>query len=66
MRTEEVFMDFDENNEPVLSVKGVKGKACEALTEPLERKLGKVTSKQRTREYNEVERGDNRGIPNRR
>jgi len=52
----EVFMDFDENDDPVISVKGVKGKACKALTADLERKLGGVVvESQETPEMRERE-----------
>lgn len=52
---QEVFMDFDENDDPVVSVKGVKGKACKTLTADLERKLGTVTKTEETPEYQERE-----------
>lgn len=63
---EEVFMDFDDDDNPVISVKGVKGRGCKDLTADLERKLGTVVKETKTKEYNEVQRGDNRGTPNRR
>jgi len=55
MALQEILMDFDDNDNPVISVKGVKGKACRALTADLEQKLGKVTSTETTPEYNERE-----------
>lgn len=55
MTKTEILMDFDEQDNPVISVKGVKGKACKALTAELERKLGNTTSVQETAEYRERE-----------
>lgn len=52
---QEVFMDFDDNGNPVISVKGVKGKACKALTADLEKSLGEVITETHTPEYNERE-----------
>lgn len=49
-----VMMDFDENDNPVISVEGVKGRACKELTADLERRLGKVTKEEKTREYTEA------------
>lgn len=53
----EVFIDFDEKDDPVISVKGVKGKACKLLTADLERKLsgGGPIQTQETPEYHERE-----------
>jgi len=68
MALQEILMDFDENDNPVISVKGVKGKACRALTADLEQKLGKVISTEHTPEYNEREVLTNAAarIPNKR
>lgn len=64
---EEVTITFDDKNNPVISVKGVKGKGCKDLTKALEQKLGKVTKDVETREYreNEVSRANSR-VHNRR
>lgn len=62
---EEVFMDFDEQDNPVVSVKGVKGKACQTLTADLERKLGAVTKQEKTKEYREVEEKNAKRISHR-
>lgn len=51
----EITMEFDEQDNPVLSVKGAKGKACKVLTADVERKLGSVTSEQHTPEYRQAE-----------
>jgi hypothetical protein len=51
----EVFMDFNETDDPVISVKGVKGRSCKELTAALESKLGTVVDSQTTPEYNERE-----------
>jgi hypothetical protein len=52
---QEILMDFDENDNPVISVKGVKGKSCKDVTKGIEQALGKVISSQTTPEYNERE-----------
>ncbi len=51
----EVFIDFDEKDDPVVSVKGAKGKSCKDLTKNLELALGKVVDSETTPEYNERE-----------
>lgn len=51
----EVIVDFDEKGQPVISVKGVKGKACKDLTRDLEKALGTVTKTELTPEYNQQE-----------
>lgn len=51
----EVFMDFDKDDNPVISVKGLKGRSCKDLTKALEQKLGTVVDSQTTPEYNERE-----------
>jgi deoxyadenosine/deoxycytidine kinase len=48
-------MDFDEDDNPVITVKGVKGSGCTSLTADLERKLGAVTKDEKTREFREVD-----------
>jgi hypothetical protein len=51
----EIFMDFNENDEPVVSVKGAKGRSCSELTKGLEMALGKVVVDEKTPEYYERE-----------
>lgn len=53
--TEEITLTFDNDDNPVIDVKGVKGKSCTQLTEALEKKLGTVTKDVKTREFNEQE-----------
>lgn len=64
----EVFMDFDKDDNPVISVKGTKGRSCKDLTKALEQKLGIVVDSKTTPEYNEreVARNDNRVFDKRR
>lgn len=62
---QEVFMDFGENDNVIVSVKGVKGKGCKDLILELERSLGKVLKEETTAEYNQVEK-KNEGAHNRR
>lgn len=50
----EIVLDFDEESNPVISVKGIAGADCKTLTKSLEQKLGAVTSDTPTREMNEV------------
>jgi succinate dehydrogenase/fumarate reductase-like Fe-S protein len=59
---EEIIMDVDEEGNCVITVNGVKGKACAALTKDLEEALGTKISDTKTREYDEVQhvRSDNR------
>lgn len=52
---QEVFLDFDKDDNPVVSVKGVKGRTCKDLTAGLERKLGTTISTETTPEFNERE-----------
>lgn len=53
--TEEITLTFDDADNPVIKVTGVKGKSCTSLTEALEKKLGIVTKDEKTSEYNERE-----------
>lgn len=55
MALQEVFMDFDENDNAVITVKGVPGKACKTLTQDLERKLGSVIDVKETAEMRQAE-----------
>jgi hypothetical protein len=55
MASEEIYMDFDAQDNPVISVKGVKGQKCRALTADLESALGNTTSTEHTAEYKEKE-----------
>lgn len=52
---QEVFIDFDADDNAVVSVKGVAGKACKDLTKDLEQKLGSVSHEEKTTEYNQTE-----------
>jgi hypothetical protein len=48
---QEVFIDFDIEDNPVVSVKGAPGRTCKDLTRDLEMKLGKVQVEVKTQEY---------------
>lgn len=63
---EVVYMDFDDEDNPVITVKGMAGKGCKDLTAGLENKLGKVTKDEKTDEYFEVNRGSDARVHNRR
>lgn len=52
---EMVIVEIDEEGNPKISVKGVKGKGCKALTESLEKRLGVVATDVPTLEMNETE-----------
>lgn len=65
----EILMDFDVDGNAVISVKEVKGKACKALTKPLEEALGgQILSSEPTKEMEEkeVSRASNRAHNQRR
>lgn len=51
----QIIMDFDENDNPVITVKGVKGKACKDLTRSLELALGTTIDSVETDEYKQRE-----------
>jgi hypothetical protein len=42
---------IDEDGEVTLEVKGATGSECEAMTEDIEKALGKTTDRKRKREY---------------
>jgi hypothetical protein len=50
---EEIYVDFDAEDDPVVTVKGVKGRACKDLTRSLEKALGTVISDKPTPEMRE-------------
>lgn len=51
----EIYMDFDSEDNPVVSVRGAKGRSCSDLTKGLELALGKVVVDEKTPEYYERE-----------
>lgn len=63
MPLEEIFLDFDSNANPVITVKGVRGKACKALTADIEKALGKSINEEHTREYTQTEAKDAKRAP---
>jgi hypothetical protein len=48
---------IDEEGEVTLEVHGATGAECEAMTEDLERALGKTTDRKRKREYYQQKQG---------
>lgn len=62
---QEIILDFDDDDNPVVAVKGVKGKACKDLTKSMEEALGVVTSDTPTAEMRQEDRSGAR-VPNRR
>lgn len=58
----QVIIEIDSATAAVtVSVKGVKGKACKALTLPVEEALGETTSSKPTAEYSQQEVTKNAG-----
>lgn len=53
MAQEQITVDFDAEGNPSVSVAGVQGKGCKALTEAIERALGTTVSDTATREMSE-------------
>lgn len=53
---EEITITIDAQGNVEVSVKGVKGQGCKALTREIEKALGKVTADKKTREYHEKPR----------
>jgi len=53
----EISIDIAPDGTQKLTVKGVKGRACRELTREFERKFGKVTATEDTKETNEVQPG---------
>lgn len=51
METVVITIDLESNVE--VKVEGVKGPACERLSQAIEQDLGAVTNRERTREYAE-------------
>ena len=49
-----IIIDID-GGDVKIEVEGVKGKKCLKATEPFEKLLGKVTSRQHKKEYNDLE-----------
>lgn len=54
MPIQEVFMDFDDEDNAIISVKGVAGKSCKDLTRELENALGTVTDDKLTEDYHKT------------
>jgi hypothetical protein len=46
-----IVATIDEDGEVTLEVKGATGSECEAMTEDIEKALGKTTDRKRKREY---------------
>lgn len=51
MAEEKIIISFDESGGSSIEVQGVKGRKCLALTEDLERALGKVEERKRKPEF---------------
>lgn len=54
MPIQEVFLDFNEEDEAVISVKGVAGKSCKDITRELENALGAVKDEKLTEDYHKT------------
>ena len=54
MPIQEVFLDFNEEDEAIISVKGVAGKSCKDITRELEIALGSVNDEKLTEEYHKT------------
>jgi hypothetical protein len=52
---EEITVEISPSGDVKISVKGVKGKSCKALTKGLEAEFGDVQNTHTTGEFNEVE-----------
>lgn len=63
---QEVIMDFNEEGDAVIAVKGVKGHGCKALTADLEAALGETVKDEPTREMRQTETKHAQKITNRR
>ena len=50
---QEIIIDFDEQGNPKITAKGIKGKSCKDVTAFLEKELGEKISDSNTREYYE-------------
>ncbi len=48
---EQITIEIDAAGNPRISVKGVKGKSCKALTAELEKALGKTGADKTTEDY---------------
>lgn len=55
----EIIIDIDENAEVTVSVKGVRGKGCKALTKAVEQALGTVVDTKFTKEATMTEGASN-------
>jgi len=52
---EEIVVEISPSGDVKISVKGIKGKSCKALTKGLEAEFGDVQSTHTTGEFNETE-----------
>jgi len=48
---EEIVVTIDEEGEVTIKVNGVKGHSCTKMTEFIEKELGKVKERKKTKEY---------------
>lgn len=55
MKRKEIILTFDDNDNVVIEVNGVKGKACRDITRDIEAALGTVIETKETAEYRETE-----------
>ncbi len=53
---EQIIVKFTDAGDPVISVKGVAGKGCKAMTKAIENALGATTNDRLTSEYHEEEK----------
>jgi len=53
MSEETIIVNFDDNGDPIIEAKGIKGASCKDITKFLEKGLGVITSDNKTPEYYE-------------
>jgi hypothetical protein len=62
MHKEKIIIEIDVDGSTKVSVEGVKGKGCEALTKDIEESLGSVTERKHTPEFSQRETQSERAV----